>query len=284
MSEYGEGIISRLHPLSPLKNENNAGHKFIDNTIGEYLDNYENRDKFDQLFLRSATGKWLDLHGKELGVYREIDEADEKSVITAAVKKFGENFRSRISDQMYFLTKTVYGCPECQRNIKYITSFHCAFCLHPERAANWLNKKDLDLYDLFSHTTKNRLFYDVKMDCKFCRKVQKDIYIKKIYYTSPINMIVGMDSSKDDKFNIKIEEYINLSNFVERTDICKTNYRLIGAIFNEKNEDDDSMKYISYTKDTNGHWKYFNGKSMQNSNFDEVKNHKHLLSLFYTSL
>ena len=41
MSEYGEGIISRLHPLSPLKNENNAGHKFIDNTIGEYLDNYE---------------------------------------------------------------------------------------------------------------------------------------------------------------------------------------------------------------------------------------------------
>ena len=77
MSEYGEGIISRLHPLSPLKNENNAGHKFIDNTIGEYLDNYENRDKFDQLFLRSATGKWLDLHGKELGVYREIDEADE---------------------------------------------------------------------------------------------------------------------------------------------------------------------------------------------------------------
>ena len=214
----------------------------------------------------------------------KIDEADEKSVITAAVKKFGENFRSRISDQMYFLTKTVYGCPECQRNIKYITSFHCAFCLHPERAANWLNKKDLDLYDLFSHTTKNRLFYDVKMDCKFCRKVQKDIYIKKIYYTSPINMIVGMDSSKDDKFNIKIEEYINLSNFVERTDICKTNYRLIGAIFNEKNEDDDSMKYISYTKDTNGHWKYFNGKSMQNSNFDEVKNHKHLLSLFYTSL
>ena len=77
MSEYGEGIISRLHPLSPLKNENNAGHKFIDNTIGEYLDNYENRDKFDQLFLRSATGKWLDLHGKELGVYREIDESDE---------------------------------------------------------------------------------------------------------------------------------------------------------------------------------------------------------------
>ena len=124
----------------------------------------------------------------------------------------------------------------------------------------------------------------LKMDCKFCRKVQKDIYIKKIYYTSPINMIVGMDSSKDDKFNIKIEEYINISNFVERTDICKTNYRLIGAIFNEKNEDDDSMKYISYTKDTNGQWKYFNGKSMQNSNFDEVKNHKHLLSLFYTSL
>ena len=51
-------------------------------------------------------GKYLDDKGKK------IDEADEQTVITLAVKKFGENFMSKISDQLYFLTKTIYQCPE----------------------------------------------------------------------------------------------------------------------------------------------------------------------------
>ncbi len=213
----------------------------------------------------------------------KIDEADEQSVIKAAVEKFGKNFRSRISDQIYFLVKTVYTCPECNNNIQYLTSFHCAYCLRPERAAIWLNKKDLDIYDLCSHFAKKRLFYDIKKYCKFCGKVQNDIYITRSYYTFPINLVLEFDYSNEEKFNFKIEENINLFNFVERTDICKTNYRLIGAIFNEKNED-DSMKYVSYSKDINGQWKYCNGFSIQNSNFNEVKNHKGVQSLFYTSL
>lgn len=77
MSEHGEGIIQRLHPFSALRNDSNDGNRFIHNTVGEYLDRYVARDKFEQLFLLSATGRYLDLHGMELGVYRLDDEDDE---------------------------------------------------------------------------------------------------------------------------------------------------------------------------------------------------------------
>ena len=77
MSTHGKGIIERLHPDTPLKNNNNNGSKFIHNTIGEYLDNYVRRDLKKQLFILHATGKYLDIHGKERGVTRLDDESDE---------------------------------------------------------------------------------------------------------------------------------------------------------------------------------------------------------------
>lgn len=77
MSKYGKGIIQRLHPLSPLQNENNDGHKVIDNTIGEYLDRFEAKDIAHQLFLLHATGKFLDLHGEERGILRKTGETDD---------------------------------------------------------------------------------------------------------------------------------------------------------------------------------------------------------------
>ena len=210
----------------------------------------------------------------------KIDEDDEQKVISCAVKKFGENFISRISDQLYFLTKTIYQCPKCENNIKYLTSFNCAYCLRPERCAIWIGKKILGLNDLFKHSTKKRLFRDVKLNCKHCKKIQNDIYITKKFYTSPINLILGFDYSDESKFIINIEECIDISEFVERTDICKTKMRLVGAIFIEK-DDEDFNKYVSYTKDTNGQWKFCNGKNIQNSNLNELQNHKGIQALFY---
>lgn len=212
-----------------------------------------------------------------------IDEADENAVIRAAVKKFGENFRSKISDQLYYLVKTIYQCPECQRNIKYLTSFHCAHCLRPERCAMWLGKKNLNIIDLFKHNSKTRLFKDIELNCKFCSKIQNDINITKKLYTAPINLILAFEYSDENKFEFNIEEFINIYDFVQRTDICKTNYSLVGAIFTEKSEE-DSVKYVSYTKDINGQWKYCNSKNIQKSNFEELKNHKHIKALFYTTL
>ena len=90
-----------------------------------------------------------------------------------------------------------------------------------------------------------------------------------------------MDYTDGNKFNLKIEEYIDLSNFVDKKDII--NFRLIGAIFTDK-KDDNTIKYVSYTKDTQEQWIYFNGTILTYSNINELRNHKGIKYLFYTSL
>src|SRR5574344_2363769 len=63
MSFHGTGIIERL----PVNSQN---------TIGELLDNFE--IDYDQFFLQDATGKYLDLHDKQYGIGRKINESDEE--------------------------------------------------------------------------------------------------------------------------------------------------------------------------------------------------------------
>ena len=59
------------------------------------------QDFYEQLFLTSATGKYLDLHGKDYAVYRKTDESDE-------------DYRERIvQEKLEHLTpeylKSIYG-------------------------------------------------------------------------------------------------------------------------------------------------------------------------------
>ena len=213
----------------------------------------------------------------------KIDEADEKKVMDAACKKFFQNFRSKISDYIYFLKKTIYQCPKCGNNLKYMTSFHCAIQFYPDKTSRFFNRKNIKINDIFDHYGKLRKAPDLKMYCKFCQKEQKGIYIIQRLYTSPLNFIISFDDSKEDEYNFEIEEFIDLSSFIERKDLCKTNYRLIGVIFTEKFED-EHRKCVSYTKDINGYWKYCNGNYISNSDFNEIKNHKNLMVLFYTSI
>ena len=94
---------------------------------------------------------------------------------------------------------------------------------------------------------------------------------------------MGFDYTNENKFNLQIEEYIDISFMVERKDINKAKYRLIGLIFNEQ-IDGEEKKYVSYTKDEFGQWKYCNGKYISNSDWNEIQNHEHLEILFYTSI
>lgn len=75
MSDYGEEIINRLPENSSLKNENNPARKVIINTVGEWLDHFD--DNFNNLFLSEAEGEFIDVHGKQYGIYRKPDESDE---------------------------------------------------------------------------------------------------------------------------------------------------------------------------------------------------------------
>lgn len=75
MSEYGEEILDRLPENSSLKNTNNPARNIINNTVGEWLDNFDNN--FENLFLNEADGEYIDCHGREYGVYRKLNESDE---------------------------------------------------------------------------------------------------------------------------------------------------------------------------------------------------------------
>lgn len=77
MSMYGEAIRSRLPQPSILHDNEHPMSKIIDNTFGELFDKYDVQEWFNQFFLTDATGDYLDIHGKQYGVMRRIDETDE---------------------------------------------------------------------------------------------------------------------------------------------------------------------------------------------------------------
>ena len=248
------------------------------NRIHKELNKYDyNLNEIPNTQNKNINEEYKDSNGQH------IDEADEKKVIDAAVKKFVERFRSKISDQIYFLTKRIFQCNECKNYIKFLTSYCCAYCCFPERTAERFNKTNIDIYDLFEHRCLKRLYHDSNMKCKFCNKVQNDIWIQNKIYTCPYDLIISLEYNNESKFNFTIQEFIDIKNYVENNTVCKTQYRLVGAIFTENIENDD-IKYVSYTKDINGQWKYFNGTSIVNSNFNELQNHKHIQGLFYTSV
>ena len=75
MSVSMDMIVEMLPLSSKLQQEDNPLRIVLDRTVGEWLDNFE--QPFEQLFLMSATGGWLDAHGKDYGIPRKIDEDDE---------------------------------------------------------------------------------------------------------------------------------------------------------------------------------------------------------------
>lgn len=78
MSENGELIIDRLPLNCELHNTNNPINKLIQNSIGAWLDDFEDKEYANQFFLTDATGEYLDLHGADLGIKRKLDESDDE--------------------------------------------------------------------------------------------------------------------------------------------------------------------------------------------------------------
>lgn len=75
MSVFMEMLVELLPLGSALQKEDNELRKVLDRSVGEFMDSLEL--PFDELFLTSASGGWLDAHGKDYGVPRRLDEDDE---------------------------------------------------------------------------------------------------------------------------------------------------------------------------------------------------------------
>ena len=216
--------------------------------------------------------------------YKEeiIDESEEVEVLDSACQKFQEKCRSQLSNLLYFILKNSYQCVECNNIIKTTTVIHCAYELFPERAAIRLGKKRVNINDCFLHASLTRIYEGQQILCKFCDKTQQKYKITKIFYTFPKNIILVLNYSNETNFELQIDEYIDITKYVERKDICKPKYKLIGAIFTEQLEG-EPKKYVSYTREEDGQWKYCNGKYISNSDLNELKNHEHIEALFYAS-
>ena len=211
---------------------------------------------------------------------QEIDHTNEQMVLAATMKRFSDNYRSKITDQFFYLSKTVHECPECQRIIKYSSDIFCLCNMRPDRAADYLGKTNLNIIDLFKHYRKKRLFVNENTYCKYCRKNQKDVNRTKIFYTSPFNLIIEIQKENDNKCKLTIDESINIQEFVE-IKTCTVKYSLVGAIFTEKKEN-EPIKYVSFSKKQNGKWIYFNGNTIQESNYNMLANHGNVKMLFYS--
>ena len=75
MSVSMDMIVEMLPLSSKLQREDNPLRIVLDRTVGEWLDSFS--QPFEQLFLTSATGGWLDAWGRDYGVPRRLDEDDD---------------------------------------------------------------------------------------------------------------------------------------------------------------------------------------------------------------
>ena len=121
-----------------------------------------------------------------------------------------------------------------------------------------------------------------KVYCDFCKLSPDKVYKTDVFCKLPPNLIIQLDYY-DEGFNLIIEENIDIKDFIERNDICRSTYKLIGAIFLEYNDNGEKV-YKSITKNQNNKWLLFNGTNIYLSNIDEIKKNKNIKYLFYTNL
>ena len=249
----------------------------------------ERIEQSPEIELNTFTERLILLLHKELNKFQgqpskknpNVNETDEKQVLKAQMTLFTTEYMSKISDQFYYLSKIKEQCGVCNNVIRYLAGINSLCGMYPDKTAKYLGKKNITVIDLFRHYSKTRLFTEVDEFCGHCGKKVDKVNRSKIFYTCPFNFILEICYSDEKSFNLSIDEYINIQEFVERKEFVKYNYYLVGAIYLEETENES--KYVSISKLSNGGWAYFNGNTVTNSSFNNLLAHKNLKMLFYTT-
>ena len=249
----------------------------------------ERIEQSPEIELNTFTERLILLLHKELNKFQgqpskknpNVNETDEKQVLKAQMTLFTTEYMSKISDQFYYLSKIKEQCGVCNNVIRYLAGINSLCGMYPDKTAKYLGKKNITVIDLFRHYSKTRLFTEVDEFCGHCGKKVDKVNRSKIFYTCPFNFILEICYSDEKSFNLSIDEYINIQEFVERKEFVKFNYYLVGAIYLEETENES--KYVSISKLSNGGWAYFNGNTVTNSSFNNLLAHKNLKMLFYTT-
>ena len=252
---------------------------------------YADKDRMEsstEIDLNNFVSQLLPLLHKELNKYKgevhpigSANETNETQAIKKMAIQFTTEYRSKISDQFYYLSKIVENCPKCNNIINYYCVINSLCAMYPQKTAELVKSKKITVLDMFKHYGMVRN-YDAKAFCKFCQKNIENVNRTKVFLTSPFNFILEISYEDESKFNLKIEQQIDISDFVERKDVSLVKYNLVGAIFTEKDKKGNKV-YVSISKLVDGGWVYFNGNSIQSCKFDKLEKHKDLQMLFYSS-
>ena len=252
---------------------------------------YADKDRMEsstEIDLNNFVSQLLPLLHKELNKYKgevhpigSANETNETQAIKKMAIQFTTEYRSKISDQFYYLSKSVENCPKCNTIIIYYCVINSLCAMYPQKTAELAKSKKITVLDMFKHYGKVRN-YDAKAFCKFCQKNIENVNRTKVFLTSPFNFILEISYEDESKFSLKIEQQIDISDFVERKDVSLVKYNLVGAIFTEKDKNGNKV-YVSISKLVDGGWVYFNGNSIQSCKFDKLEKHKDLQMLFYSS-
>ena len=252
---------------------------------------YADKDRMEsstEIDLNNFVCQLLPLLHKELNKYKgevhpigSANESNEKEIIKKMAEQFIVEYRSKISDNFYYLSKMVEYCVKCNNVLKYYCIINSICAMYPQKTAEVTKSKKITVLDMFKYYGMKKDF-DTKTFCRFCKKDVESVNRTKVFLTSPLNFILEIIYEDQNKFNLKIDQQIDISNYVERIDVSKVKYNLVGAIFTEKNKNGDEV-YVSISKLVDGGWVYFNGSSIQTCGFDKLQKHKDLKMLFYSS-
>ena len=287
----GEKVKNFILSDQANKTENYIITKIVKEAIELRMSIYADKDRMEsstEIDLNNFVSQLLPLLHKELNKYKgevhpigSSNETNEIQAIKKMAEQFVTEYRSKISDQFYYLTKMVETCPKCNNIIKYYCIINSLCAMYPQKTAELTKSKKITVLDMFKHYGKVRN-YETKTFCKFCQKDIESVNRTKVFFTSPFNFILEICYEDESKFNLKIEQQIDISNYVERKDVSRVKYNLVGAIFTEKDKNGNKI-YVSISKLVDGGWVYFNGNSIHSCKFDKLEKHKDLQMLFYSS-
>ena len=105
MSEFMDMLVGMLPIHSEMQKKDNQLRKVLNRSIGEYMDTFE--QPYDQLFLDTATGGWLDAHGRDYGVPRRLSEDDE-SYRERIIQEKNDRLTPTYLDELYGLDLYVF--------------------------------------------------------------------------------------------------------------------------------------------------------------------------------
>ena len=191
---------------------------------------------------------------------------------------------SIISRNIFFNVKSYTKCNECEKIIsdKLRVHYLINLSLVSDYKEEFENKNEINLIDLFKLYTKKRIVYNNKEPyyCNNCKNHQL-FESSEILLSAPNYLMLKFEFEKKN-FKIKFQEYINISDFVEKKEGNNCNYKLVGAIFTEKFN--DTEKYISFTKSEEENiWNFFDGEAIKKCNIEQLMNHDNLKLLFYSN-